>query len=300
MIVRATVTATAESNVLEQADRCIGCAGGRCYPCRGRKVKALMALPPDTLIEPTPASPVAEAATKVVNAAKSVIGQTTQADSEGPQPTDPIFLFGNDFTDAIRGLNQDILPVVVQAFPAEKDDLALAKPESGQEYELFTLLATVDPKVQENYISRAAVHALGRSHEIVRLSTKVKREAVLNSNLDTVQVEGYLDMGIAIGSLTGSGVTDRLLKGVRWNVFDDSGASHVPDVLLGMKILGEVGGIVIGSRGIVIGSITAGEGKMVGREVHKGIRVLGIAHEIDPVKKSTEKGGAGGGGKDEL
>jgi hypothetical protein len=154
----------------------------------------------------------------------------------------------------------------VQGFASRSAD-SIAEVSGTETFELLTLLARVDPKVQENYISRRVVRALGQEDKIVASKSKEGRQAVLNSMLDTVQTGGWVEMGIVIGSIVG-GEQDshRLLKGVKWNVYDDDGMTKVPDVVLGTKLLGEVGGLRM------VDSLS--------REVEAGVRVLGVAHAI--------------------
>ncbi|KPI39466.1 uncharacterized protein AB675_5110 [Cyphellophora attinorum] len=253
-------------SIEKQADRCFGCAGGWCYPCRGEKIIDVVGLPPDQLLQDASSS-ASGAAAKMTDAVKSAVGaQDKDGDANGPQLADPSLLLGNDVVDGIIGIDQDIVPIMVQGF-ASKAAGSIAEVSGTETFELLTLLATLDTKVSENYISLRVVRALGQEDKITASKFKEPKKAVLNSMLDSVQTSGWIEMGIVIGSIIG-GEQDshRLLKGVKWNVYDDEGVSNVPGFVLGTKLLGEVGGL----RTV----------ESVSREVEAGARIVGVAHAI--------------------
>jgi hypothetical protein len=122
------------------------------------------------------------------------------------------------------------------------------------------------------------------------------KTAVLSAGGQAVAVDGYVDMGIVIGSRSGiviGSVTEneevgewRLLRGVRWFVYGRGGDDALvgsPDVVLGTKILAEAGGL----------SVTEG----VRREVQAGVKVLGLGHFVGA---AAEGPGGKQFGKDEL
>lgn len=248
---------------------CIGCVAGLCSPCPPSAFATTVAFDPD-----------------VGGAAPPAPTATTTSDGAGagaPEP-EPTFLMGADVADAVKGVNQDIVPVVVQSFGVGV--------EKKGEWELMTLLATVDLKIQDNYISRRVVEALGLEDKVQAFKKGTGKLAVLTGLLETVAVDGYLDLQIVIGSRSattaGQEAGDenqwQLLRGVRWYVHsqDEGSTSATPDVILGTKVLGEAGGLSLVNN--------------VRRQVQGGVKVLGVGHFI----ASAGAGKAKEGIKDEL
>ncbi|ETN39550.1 uncharacterized protein HMPREF1541_05776 [Cyphellophora europaea CBS 101466] len=192
-------------------------------------------------------------------------------------------LLAADYVDAINGVNQDVVPVVVQSFGVGVGEDGTGEGK-GNEWELLTLLANVDLKVQENYISRRVLVALGLVDDVKAFKKGTGKVAVLSGLLEPMVVDGYVDVDIVIGSATGGEENGlwQLLKGLRWNVYgeDKEGVLGTPDVVLGTRVLGEIGGLsaVQGFR----------------RQVEAGVKVLGVGHFVgDSTPEKTP-------GKDEL
>lgn len=274
-----------------RARQCVGCVGGRCWPCRGEKVVEVLGMQVEDLRRLGQGQGQVSGegiGVKVVERVRKFVGGTdARKQQNGGSGEDedladqPVFLLGHDFVDGVQGVNQDMVAVVVQGFAGREGSVAMVG--KGEEFELLTLLATVDLKVQENYLARRIVKALGREGEVRIVEAQ---QAVLNSNLDVVQVEGSLNMGIVIGSLTGDDKRDqKLLKGVKWNVYDDQGLTNVPDVLLGTKLLNEIGGLRLTD--------------VVRRSAEEGVRAIGVGHSIAPAVDESVKSKFARG-KDEL
>jgi hypothetical protein len=267
MLVRAPIQS-------QDANICIGCVGGICHPCIQSAIATIIAFTPD-VTEPATASATASTTD---NAALRASTSTSTPTTEAQDPPEPTFLLAADYALAIQGANQDAVPLIVQAH-----DVDTTLDPSSDGTSLITLLATLDLKLAHNYLSRRVLHALGLSDKLVPFSKKSRAAAVLDGTLTLTALEGYVDLAIVIGSRVGGSGTARwtYLGQVRWFVhgLEEGGVVGAPDVLLGTRVLGEIGGL-----GAVEG---------VRREVAAGVRVLGVGHAVG-------KGPAGAGAKDEL
>ena len=228
--------------------------------------------------------PSAFTATATATTTKSTASSPTN-DGKGPEEeeeAEPTIHLASTLVNAINGKNQDVLPIILQT--NVNSTSASEKPEQ----ELRTLLATIDLKLQENYISRRLLAQLHRLNETTPYPTSLgESTAILSPDLDEVSISATIILDIVAGNNPKS-----LFRNVRFSVFgkEDDGVinADVGEVILGTKVVREMGGLAVygGFRG----------------EVQEGVRILEIVHfgRVDKGGKEAVVDGEGQVGHDEL
>jgi hypothetical protein len=266
---------------------CLGC--GTCTPCDRVRLATWV----DFLPHPTPTSVDARAVTDVKEEA-----------------AEPTITLSPDLVDAINGRNQDLLPIIVEnggeasvkegGVASVVSEAVLGKGENGKE--LRTLMASVDLKVEENYITRRLLQHLRLLDEVKKAP---KRTAYLRANLAETSVDGTIVLDVVLGApnpqvfaVKGAGIQDstfKLYKSVRFNVhgtvedevFDarDIGS----EVVLGMRVLSEIGGLTVRGDGDADGE--RGGNRGLRGVVMEGVKVVGMIHTKDGGGEVEEKKG---------
>jgi hypothetical protein len=230
----------------------------------------------------------------------SVDARTVTGVKEDAQPT---ITLSPDLVDAINGRNQDLLPIIVETGGEPTKDggvvsavseAVLGKGVNGKE--LRTLMASVDLKVEENYVTRRLLEHLGLLGEV---SKAPKRTAYLRANLAETSVDGTIVLDVVLGApnpqlfaVKGAGSqesTFKLFKSVRFNVhgaveddvFDarDIGS----EVVVGTRLLGEIGGLTVRGDGDADGE--RGGNRGLRGVVMEGVKVVGMIHTKDEAGK---------------
>ncbi|RMZ81682.1 hypothetical protein DV737_g2355, partial [Chaetothyriales sp. CBS 132003] len=243
---------------------CIGC--GKCYPCDQARVVSYLSFTPqpsktpgdddldafvaavnDVVIEGKQASSPKKSTTATTATATSS-GGSSSSTSAGTDP-EPTYYLGDEINDAINGQNQDILPLVVQSGVSSTAD--------GSKAELITLLATIDFKLQENYISRRLLSELGLTDKVHDFPRGVAPQIAF---LSFHQDKSVINASIVLDLVTGNAAagTQAHFSNVRFFVFGaaptqhnkegeyaDEGIIRIPDVILGDKFFREVGGLTV-------------------------------------------------------
>ena len=250
-------------------DICAGC--GTCTPCDFAKVATWIEFFP----HPTDQSAFSATATTT-----STSSSPTNDGKDGE--AEPTIHLASTLVNAINGKNQDVLPIILQT------NLNSTSASEKPEQELRTLLATIDLKLQENYISRRLLAQLHRLNEITPYPKPMSEStAILSPDLDEVSISATIVLDIVAGNNPKS-----LFRNVRFSVFgkEDDGVinADVGEVILGTKVVREMGGMAVygGFRG----------------EVQEGVRVLEIVHfgRVDKGGKEAVVDGEGQVGHDEL
>ncbi|RMZ82345.1 hypothetical protein DV738_g1784, partial [Chaetothyriales sp. CBS 135597] len=158
-----------------------------------------------------------------------VIGGTQRPSSSSSDP-EPTYYIADEINDAINGQNQDILPIIP---------------------ELITLLATIDFKLQENYISRRMLSELALGDKLQDFPRGATPQvAFLSFHQDKSAINASIVLDLVTGNTAAK--TKTLFKNVRFFAFgsDDeqdeaSTIIRIPDVILGAKFFREAGGLSV-------------------------------------------------------
>ena len=263
---------------------CAGC--GTCTPCELARIATWVEFYPhptessaEAVLTETPAA--SAASSSVRSAASKAKG------SEGDEP-EPTIYVADEIVDSINGKNQDFLPIILQN--GGSDSRIAAMVGAGKK-ELRTLLAAVDFKLSENYISRRLLKYLGRLSDVVAYPEGAEEStAVVSMDLDKVQINATIVLDIVAGAQDHE--TRRRFSGVRFNVYgwedDEVVNADVEEVILGGKLLREMNAITVYPG--------------VKDAVQEGVKILEKTHFGLLQKNKDDQGGknAGGKGHDEL
>ena len=202
---------------------CIGC--GKCRPCDGARVAEYLSFSAHPSDEPSEER-LADATTTSASAASTIT--TTDA-------AEPTYYLADEINDAINGQNQDIIPLVVE--------------DGNGKGGFLTLLATMDFKLTENYISRRILKQLSLLKEVKSFPKGVQPHiAYLSHHQDKTTI----DADIVLDFVTGNDgeETWKHFSNVRFQVYgkEDDDTLRIPDVIIGEKFLREVGGLTVFPR----------------------------------------------------
>ena len=258
-------------------DICIGC--GRCTPCDFVRIATWV----DFLPDPTSKNAGA-AATTAVDTPPVPTAAANVKDSNSAEPT--IFL-ASDVVDAINGQNQDFIPLILQ-------NGGVAGILGAKNKELRTILAAVDLKLADNYISRRMLQHLSRLGDVTPYPGGLEASvAVISQNLTTVSINATIVLDIVAGDDSSTSSSARkLFRNVRFNVYGDKDDEvyneGTAEVILGARVLREMNAVTVFS------GFRSG--------VQAGVRVVERAHfgKIGGGKGEGVVGGVEGTGHDEL
>ncbi|RMZ92021.1 hypothetical protein DV736_g757, partial [Chaetothyriales sp. CBS 134916] len=281
---------------------CIGC--GKCYPCDQVRVLSYLSFEPKPSGTPGDDDPDAFVAAgnnmviegKQTSSPKETSTTSTSSSTVSTDP-EPTYYLGDDINDAINGQNQEILPLVVRSGVSTTSD--------GKNPELITLLATIDFKLQENYISRRLLSQLALTDKIHDFPRGVAPQiAFLSFHQDKSEINASIVLDLVTGN-TAAG-TQGHFSNVRFFAFGatpaenkegedtDDGIIRIPDVILGEKFFREIGGLTVFPR--------------LKTQVEKGVKIVYPVHRGRlggvRLKATTEEGrnkeGSDGEKHDEL
>ena len=261
-------------------DICAGC--GTCYPCDFARIATWVEFSPHPTArqEESPAT-----ATESAAASKSTATAANVAKEGGEEPEPTIYL-AQEIVDSINGRNQDVLPIILQNGGT---DSAIAGALGAGEEELRTVLANVDLKLSENYITRRLLKHLGRLGDVVPYPKGLEAAvAVVSRDLDQVNINATVVVDLVAGARDDD--TRRLFRNVRFSVFgredDDVVNADVGEVILGSKLLREMNAVTIFSG--------------FKDQVQEGIKILEKVHYGNFGAPPQDANRGGNGSHDEL
>ena len=224
-------------------------------------------------------------ATERSAASKSTATAANLAKQSGEEPEPTIYL-AQEIVDSINGRNQDVLPIILQN---GSTDSAIARALGAGKKELRTVLANVDLKLSENYITRRLLKHLGRLDDAVPYPKGLQADvAVVSRDLHQVNINATIVVDLVAGARDDD--TRRLFRNVRFGVFgredDDVVNADVGEAILGSKLLREMNAVTIfpGFKD----------------EVHEGIKILEKVHYGNIGAPPQEPNRGGNGNHDEL
>lgn len=179
----------------------------------------------------TTATAMAEAANEAKAAAKDAEAEESVADAAGSSAELDFELTAYFHTTELAGLNQDVIPIVVET--ASKDPV--------------TLLADIDLALMENYISSFFVQSLNLTSSLTAIpKTKPPQETV------ALGIDGYLarpHSTIKLNLLAGPSQTLKKFQDVPFNVFDlplnQLKGKWEPELFLGVTFLRKAGALTL-------------------------------------------------------
>ncbi|RMD39179.1 hypothetical protein DV735_g5950, partial [Chaetothyriales sp. CBS 134920] len=114
---------------------------------------------------------------------------------------------------------------------------------------LITLLATIDFKLQENYISRRMLAELALTDKVKDFPRGAASQvAFLSVHQDKTAINASIVLDLVTGNTAAK--TKAYFKNVRFFAFgsgdkDEEATIRIPDVILGSKFFREVGGLTV-------------------------------------------------------
>lgn len=251
---------------------CIGC--GKCKPCDFGKIDEFVAFAPHPRDEPSE-DRIADAISTASSTTTAVATTTTTTTDDAPEPT---YYLAEEINDAINGQNQDILPLVVAS--------------GDKKGEFRTLLATVDFKLAENYISRRFLAQLSLLKNAKPYPAGVDPTiAYLSHHQNKTVVDASIVLALAAGNADEG--TQRHFSNVRFQVYGEENdpVIRIPDVVIGAKFLREVGGLTVFSR--FRGKVQTGGVKLL-YPAHPGVLDKDAGSVLAQGEEEVDQGGEEG------
>ena len=215
---------------------CAGC--GTCYPCDFARIATWVEFNP----HPTASR---EEAPVTANDSAPPASATANLAKKGGEEAEPTIYLAQEIVDSINGRNQDVLPIILQNGGT---DSTIAGALGAAKKELRTILATVDLKLSENYITRRLLKHLDRLGDVVAYPKGLEESvAVISQDLDRVKINATVVLDLVAGAQDDD--TRRLFRNVRFSVFgaedDDVVHADIGEVILGSKLLREMNAVTI-------------------------------------------------------